>query len=95
MEKGRIPGGGNKYETEVRTQLGCSKSSRRASWELLGKGSEMRWAETQIIWIPEVPGGDSGFYSECRGKPSKNVGRESDIIRYIFKKRVRLSLKID
>lgn len=84
MEKGRIPGGGNKYETEVRTHLGGSKNSGRASWELLGENSEMRGAGRQSIRVPEGPGGDSGFYSECRGKPPKNFGRESDIIRYIF-----------
>lgn len=28
----------------------------------------------QIIGVPEGPDGDSGFYSECRGEPSKNFG---------------------
>lgn len=28
----------------------------------------------QIIRVPEGPDGDCGFYSECRGEPSKNFG---------------------
>lgn len=80
LGKERIPGGGNKYEMKSEHNWDVQRTAE----EPPGSYLERMWAGRQIIWVPEGPDGDSGFYSECRGKPSKNFGWESDIIRYVF-----------
>lgn len=83
-QKKRIPSKRNKYKTEVTMQLEHSENSRKVSQETLEGIQRRGWVRRQLTWVPEGHGGNSGFYSECRRKPLKNLEWKSDIIRYMF-----------